>query len=335
MDLSTNYLGLKLKNPVIASASPLSADLDGILRLADAGASAIVMASIYEEQIEAEEVRDAFLLTQGADTQPEGAGYFPPNMTGNALDGRLATLQRAVERTGLPIIASLNGYSAAGWVNFAKKLEQAGASAIELNPYRIPADLEESGAALEESYVDILKSVKAVVKIPVSVKVAPFFSSPGNMLMKLVEAGANGLVLFNRFYEPDLDLSSLSARDTLHLSSSYELRLPLMWTGLTSKQLQTSIAISTGVWSGADVVKCLLAGADAVMTTSALLKHGPSHIGKLLEGLQRWMVQRGFSSVAAFQGQLAAGGSPEETAVFLRAQYRKILTTYEPQVTIG
>ncbi|MGE4481388.1 dihydroorotate dehydrogenase-like protein [Acidocella sp.] len=330
MDLSTKYLGLDLKHPVIASASPLSADLDGVLRLADAGAAAIVMASIYEEQITEEEMREAFLLEQGAEAQPEATGYFPPDLQGDVLEGRLTLLRRAAERAGVPVIASLNGCSEAGWVKFAAKLEQAGAAAIELNLYRIPADLEESGAALEDSYARILKSVKAVVNIPVSVKVMPFFSAPGNMLLKLVRAGADGLVLFNRFYEPGIDPASLRVMETLHLSTSYEMRLPLMWTGLASSRLQTSIAASTGVWNGTDVAKYLLTGADAVMTASALLRHGPDHIGKLLEGLRHWMTQRGFAKISDFHGKLAVKDEAGDAEAFLRAQYRTILTSYFP-----
>lgn len=329
MSLNTNYLGLSLKHPIIASASPLSSGLDGIFRLADAGAAAIVMSSIYEEQIIEEEARDAFLLEQGANAHQETSGYFPAMLASSPLDAKLETLRKAAHRAGVPIIASLNGCTRTGWVSYARKLEQAGAAAIELNLYRIPADITEAGIELENSYVQILQDIKAVVKIPVSVKISPFFSSPGNMLMKLSNAGADGLVLFNRFYEPDIDLSSMRPKDNLHLSNSYELRLPLMWTGLISRKVSSSLAGSTGVWTGADAAKFLLAGADAVMTTSSLLKHGPQHIKTIHDGLRHWMERHGFENLASFKGKLAASGTSENAAHFLRAQYRKILTSYE------
>ena len=328
MDLSTRYLGLDLKHPIVASASPLTSDLDDIRRLADAGASAIVMASIYEEQIVAEELAQAALLEQGSETQAEAFGYFPevPEDRG-VLEARLETLRRAAERAGVPIIASLNGKSSAGWVDFARRLEQAGASAIELNIYRVPADQAESSAALEDSYAEIVRAVKMAVTVPVAVKIAPFFSSPGNMAMKLVQAGADGLVLFNRFYEPDIDLASLKPQPDLQLSTPYDIRLPLMWIALLSRRLNASIAATTGVWTRDEVVKYLLVGADVVMTTSALLEHGPNHLTTLVDGLRDWMDTSGFESVAAFKGRLAAGQRPADAADFMRAQYHEILAT--------
>ncbi|OIN78921.1 dihydroorotate dehydrogenase-like protein [Mycobacterium malmoense] len=327
-DLRTRYLGLDLEHPIVASASPLTADLDGILRLADAGVAAIVMASIYEEQVVAEELAQAALLEQGSDTQPEATGYFPqvPADRG-VLEGRLQTLRLASQRAGVPIIASLNAKSNTGWVDVARRLEEAGASAIELNIYRVPADPAETGAAVEDSYAEILRVVKDAVNVPVAVKLVPFFSSPANMATKLVQAGADGLVLFNRFYEPDIDLDSLKPRTDFQLSTPYDIRLPLMWIGLLSRHVNASFAASTGVWSGDEVVKYLLAGADVTMTTSALLQHGPQHVTTLLDGLRDWMHSRGFESVAALKGRLAADQHPAAAAQFLRAQYHEILTT--------
>jgi dihydroorotate dehydrogenase (fumarate) len=327
MDLATRYLGLDLEHPIVASASPLTSDLDGILRLADAGAAAIVMASIYEEQVIAQELAQAALLDQGSETQAEATSYFPAHEELGVLDSRLETLRQAAERAGVPIIASLNAKSDAAWVDFAGQLQQAGASAIELNIYRVPADPAETGAALEDSCVDILRAVKNAVSVPVAVKIAPFFSSPGNMAAKLVAAGADGLVLFNRFYEPDIDLATLKPQPDLQLSTPYDIRLPLMWIALLSGNLGTSMAASTGVWTRDEVVKYLLAGADVAMTTSALLRHGPGHVTTLVDGLRAWMECSGFGSVSAFKGRLAAGQRPADSAEFMRAQYHDILTT--------
>jgi dihydroorotate dehydrogenase (fumarate) len=326
MDLSTKYLGLDLKHPVVASPSPLSADLDGVLRLADAGAAAVVMASIYEEQIAAEEVRHAALTDQGANSQPEAAGYFPTHEDRGVLESRLEILRKASERAGVPVIASLNGQSDSGWVDFAHQLQQAGASAIELNIYRVPADSAETGAEVEESYTEIVRAVKHKVSIPVAVKIAPFFSSPANLATKLADAGADGLVLFNRFYEPDIDLKTLTPLVNLHLSAPYDIRVPLMWISLISSRFEGSIAATTGVWSGDEVVKYLLVGADVAMTASALVKFGPAHIGVLVSGLRDWMEQRGFASLDAFRGRLADNRRAFDAAALMRAEYRDILT---------
>jgi dihydroorotate dehydrogenase (fumarate) len=268
MDLSTTYLGLELEHPIVASSSPLTSSIDGIRRLADAGAAAIVMASVYEEEVVAEELRQFHLMEQGAETQAEAASYFPeyPDTHLGVLDGHLETLRLAAERAGVPIIASLNGATHEGWIDFAAKLEQAGADAIELNVYRVPADPTETGASVEQGYLDILRAVKAQVGIPVSVKLGPYFSSPGNMALRLVEAGADGLVLFSRFYEPDIDLGSLTAKRDLQLSEPDEMRLALMWTALLSDKLDASLAASSGVDTFEEVVKFLLVGADVVMS---------------------------------------------------------------------
>ena len=328
MDLSTTYLGLELQHPIVASASPLTATIDGIRRLADAGAAAIVMASVYEEEVVAEELRQFHLMEQGAETQAEAAGYFPeyPDTHLGVLDGHLETLRLAVERAGVPIIASLNGATHEGWIDFAAKLEQAGANAIELNVYRVPADPTETGAAVEQGYLDILRAVKEQVGSPVSVKLGPYFSSPGNMALRLVEAGADGVVLFSRFYEPDIDLGSLTAKRDLQLSEPDEMRLALMWTALLSDKLDASLAASSGVDTFEEVVKFLLVGADVVMSTSALLRHGPEHVGALLGGLKAWMEGRGFASVDDLRGRLCVSRRHANPEAFLRAQYHDILT---------
>jgi dihydroorotate dehydrogenase (fumarate) len=299
MDLSTRYMGFELRHPVVASPSPLTRDIDGIRRLVDAGAAAIVMASVFEQQVAADS---------------------------GVLKERLETLRQASKRGGVPIIASLNGETLTGWVDFAKRLEEAGASAIELDLYRVPADPNETGQALEHSYVDILRTVKAQVRVPVAVKLSPYFSAPGNMAKQLVEAGADGLVLFNRFYEGDIDLDSLLFKSDFQLSTPYDSRLPLMWISLLSGRLNTSLAATSGVWTYKEVVKYLLVGADAVMTTSALLKDGPQHLGTLVDGLSEWMESRGLNSVSEFKGRLAAAHLADPSA-FMHAHYSDILTS--------
>lgn len=327
MDMTTRYLGLELEHPIVAAASPLTANINGIRRLVDAGAAAIVMASVYEEQVFAEELRQVALLEQGAETQAETTTYFPevPEHRG-VLEGHLETLRRASEGAGVPIIASLNGSSREGWIDFAQQLEQAGASAIELNVYRVPADPQETGHEVEQSYLDILRAVKARVKVPVAVKLGPYFSSPGNMVKQLVDTGADGLVMFSRFYEPDIDLVSLTAKSDLELSTPYDMRLPLMWTALLAGRLSVSLAANTGIWTYEEVVKYLLVGADVVMTASSLLKNGPGHLGTLLNGVKEWMASRGFSSVDQIRGRLAVGRHHADPAAFMRAQYYQILT---------
>jgi dihydroorotate dehydrogenase (fumarate) len=329
MQLDTRYLGLDLANPLIASASPLTREVDDIRRLEDAGAAAVVMASIYEEEILADDAAYAWLSEQGAHMQPEAEGYFPelPAYAGG-LEGRLETLRRAVEAVHIPVIASLNGSTHEGWVEFARELERAGAAAIELNLYRVPADPAETGEEVERLYVDIVRRVRQVVKIPVAVKLGPWFSSPGNMVLRLVEAGANGAVLFNRFYESDIDLVTLQPQSDLQLSNAHEIRLPLMWISLLAGKVKASLAATSGVSSCEEVVKYLLAGADVVMTTSSLLRHGPGHLRHILAGVEDWLAGRGFASLGEARGRLSASRLADPEAL-VRAQYVKILTGYQ------
>jgi dihydroorotate dehydrogenase (fumarate) len=333
MDLTTRYLGLTLTHPVIASASPLSRNLDGIRRLEDAGAAAVVMASIYEEEIVADEAAYFTLTHQGAYTHPEAPDTYFPEVVGygGPLESRLDTLRRAVAAVRIPVIASLNGRTHEGWVEFARELEDAGASAIELNLYRVPADLSETGAAVEQGYLEVVRAVKKVVSIPIAVKIGPWFSSPGNMALRLVEAGADGLVLFNRFYEPDIDLMTLESRPDLHLSTPNEIRLPLMWISLLAGRVNASIAATSGVAGHQEVAKYVLAGADAVMTTSALLRNGPGYLRTIVEGLDAWLDGRGFLSIEEARGHLAATRLEDPEAI-VRAQYIEILTGYHSAV---
>jgi dihydroorotate dehydrogenase (fumarate) len=330
MQLDTRYLGLELAHPLIASASPLTREVDDIRRMEDAGAAAVVMASIYEEEILADDAAYAWLSEQGAYMQPEAANYFPkiPAYAGG-LEARLDTLRRAVEAVHIPVIASLNGSTHEGWVEFARELERAGAAAIELNLYRVPADPRESGAALEHHYVQIVRTVRQVVKIPIAVKLGPWFSSPAHMVLQLVEAGANGAVLFNRFYQPDIDLATLQPQSDIQLSSPHEIRLPLMWISLLSGNVEASLGATSGVTGHEEVIKYLLAGADAVMTTSSLLRHGPGHLRRILAGVEEWLAGRGFTSVSQARGLLSASRMADPEPL-LRAQYVKILTGYQP-----
>jgi dihydroorotate dehydrogenase (fumarate) len=327
-DLATDYLGLKLAHPVVASASPLARQFDGIRRLEDAGAAAIVMPSIYEEEIEAEDAAFSSLMEHGTLAQPEAAGYFPGHSAElGSLEGRVETLHRAAAACDVPVIASLNGSTPTGWVEFAHQLEDAGAAAIELNLYRVPTDPARTGEEVERDWLETVRLVRNAVSLPLAVKLGPWLSSPGNFATKLVENGANGLVMFNRFYEPDIDLQTLTPQPDLKLSRAYEIRQPLLWIALLARRIGASLAATSGVETHEEVVKYLLCGADVVMTTSSLLRHGPEHIATLKSGLVDWIDQRGFDSVADIRGRLAAARLAHPEA-YVRAQYVSILTGY-------
>lgn len=330
MNLATDYLGLKLAHPIVTSASPLSRDLDGIRRLEDAGAAAVVMPSIYEEEIEAEDEAFEVLVERGSLTQPEAAGGYFPDMTAfrvGGLEARLETLRRAAEACAIPIIASLNGSSPEGWTGVARDLEAAGAAAIELNLYRVPTDPREGAAEVEGRSIETVRAVATAVSIPVSVKLGPWLSSPGNHAMNVVGAGARGVVLFNRFYQPDIDLATLQPKPSLELSTPYEIRQALLWIALLAGRIDASLAASSGVNTAEEVVKYLLAGADAVMTASSLLRHGPEHIAALRLGLEQWMESRGFDDIGGWRGLMAAAYLRDREAL-VRAQYIHILTGY-------
>jgi dihydroorotate dehydrogenase (fumarate) len=330
MNLTSRYLGLQLAHPIVASASPLTATLDGMRRLEDAGAAAVVMASLYEEQIRAEDTAYALYTEHGSECQPEASTYFPelPDYD-SGVSGHLETLHRASAALDIPVIASLNGTTSEGWVEHARSLEQAGAAAIELNVYSIPVDLAVSGAEVERGYVDIVRGVRASVRIPVAVKLSPYFSSPGHMAAELVRAGADGLVLFNRFYAPDIDLLTLRVTRSLPLSTAAELPLTLVWIALLSRRLACSLAAGRGVQTDVEVVKCLLVGADVVMTASALLRHGLERLATMRLGLEHWLGTNGFDSVAAIRGLKDASHVDNVDALF-RAQYIASLTDYVP-----
>ena len=330
MDLTSRYLGLTLKHPVVASASPLTSTLDGIRRLEDAGAAAVVMSSVYEEQIRAEDTAYALYTDHGSHSHPETASYFPelPDYE-HGLSGRLETLRRAAEAVDIPVIASLNGASATGWVDYAARLEQAGAAALELNVWFVPTDPEESGGDVERRYLEIVHAVRKTVRIPLAVKLSPYFSATAHMAGALVDAGADGLVLFNRFYEPDVDLETFAPRRDLELSSRYEIRLPMMWIALLRGRIKASLAATRGVEGPEEVVKYLLAGADAVMTTSALLRHGPGYLRTLVAGLEHWLQAHGHASAEEVRGVLGSQRA-DAAAEMLRRQYMRLLSEYVP-----
>jgi dihydroorotate dehydrogenase (fumarate) len=324
---------LQLDHPIIASASPLSREFDGIRRLEDAGAAAIVMPSIYEEEIEAEDAAFTALVERGSLAQPEAAGYFPWTASPvGSLAGRVETLRRASEACAAPVIASLNGSTPTGWVEFARELESAGAKAIELNLYRVPTDAAVSGEAVEQRWLETVRVVRSAVLLPLAVKLGPWLSSPGHFTRQLVEAGADGLVLFNRFYEPDIDLATLLPKPDLQLSRRDEIRQALLWIALLARRTAGSLAATSGVETHEEVVKYLLGGADVVMTASALLRHGPKHIGVLRQGLEEWMAGRGFNTVDDLRGLLAASRLADPEA-YVREQYIQILTGYEGAAT--
>ena len=325
MDLATHYLGLKLRNPLVASASPLNAHLDNLKKLQDFGAGAVVLPSVFEEQIIREqEILDA-LIDRGAESFGEALSYFPAQ-TSYAFDTshHLVLIERAAKTLDIPVIASLNGISGSGWVDYARDIESAGATAIELNVFFIASDPTVSGDEVERRYAEIVEAVVSAVNIPVAVKIGPYFSSPGHMVGELIEAGAKGLVLFNRFYQPDIDPATLSVQTSLELSHRYEMRLPLLWIGVLSGQIDASLAATTGVDAAEDVVKYLLAGADVVMTTSSLLRHGLGHMRVLVDGLTDWLLARKLSSPDAIRGKLSHR-SIDDPEVYERANYIKVL----------
>jgi dihydroorotate dehydrogenase (fumarate) len=315
MDLTTDYMGLALRNPLVASPSPLSKTVDGVQQLADAGVGAVVLYSLFEEQLRRQAALDSELADAGAERFAEATSYFPEAAEEEpGPRAYLSLLERAVAAVEVPVIGSLNGVTAGGWVDYARAMQDAGAAAIELNIYYLPGDTHTSGRDVEQRHIDILTRVKDAVTVPVAVKLAPYFSSTGEMALALDEAGANGLVLFNRFLQPDIDPDRLTRVPTVELSSSAEARLPRTWIALLRGRVRAALAATTGVEEPADVAKYLLAGADVVMTTSALLRHGPEHAGVLLDGLSAWMDQKGFAALDDLRGTLSVAPGDDEAA---------------------
>jgi dihydroorotate dehydrogenase (fumarate) len=321
MDLSTRYMGLELRNPLVVSPSPLSQTVDAVRELAAAGVGAVVLYSLFEEQIRREADRNAEIVDAGTESFAESLSYFPTVNEGDPAPRQyLSLLERAVAACDIPIIGSLNGVTPGGWVDHARAMQVAGAAAIELNIYYLPGNVHVTGRDVEKRHIEILERVKDRVSIPVAVKLGPHFSSTGEMAMLLDDAGADALVLFNRFFQPDIDLDALAFVPRVSLSSPAEARLARTWIALLYGRVQASLAATTGVETSDDVAKYLLAGADVVMTASALLRHGPKHVEVLLDGLAAWMARKGFASVGDMRGLLAVPSDTDE-AEYARTGY--------------
>jgi len=327
-DLSTSYLGLSLKNPLVVSPSPLCQDLGSIRQMEDAGAAAVVLHSLFEEQLTLESQELDHFLAHGTDSFAEALSYFPDLGRYNlGPDEYLEHIRKAKAAVKIPIIGSLNGVSTGGWISYAKKIEQAGADALELNVYYIPTDPEMSGAQVEQMYLDLVRDMRASVKIPVAVKLGPYFSALASMARRLDQAGANGLVLFNRFYQPDFDLEKLEVTPNLVLSRSDELRLRLTWVGILYGRVKADLAITGGVHTAEDAIKSMMAGARVAMMTSALLRNGIPHLKTVLSGVADWMEKHEYVSIRQMQGSMSQK-SVAEPAAFERANYMKVLSSY-------
>lgn len=328
MDITTTYLGKTLRSPLVASASPVSENIDNIKQLEDVGIGAVVLYSLFEEQIEQEEFELHYHLEHGTESFAEALSYFPePDEFKSGTEGYLEHIQNAKEAVDVPIIASLNGNSIGGWTDFAERIEQAGADALELNIYDIPTDMDRSGADIEESYTRIVKSVKSAVDIPVAVKISPYYSNMAYMAKRYKEAGADALVMFNRFYQPDINLETLEVIPNLRLSTEQALRLPLRWIAILYDRLDyLDFAATSGVHGAEDVVKLLMVGANVTMMASALLRHGIDHVRTVEEGLLRWMEEHEYESVSLMQGSMSQKNMRAATA-YERSQYMRAIST--------
>jgi dihydroorotate dehydrogenase (fumarate) len=330
MDISTHYLGLKLRSPLVVSASPLSESLGNIRRMEDAGAGAVVLYSLFEEQIRQEREAMHHYLLYGTESYAEALSYFPePVQYHVKTEEYLELIRRAKESVNIPIIASLNGTSLGGWTKFAHKMQDAGADALELNIYYIPADIHLTGEQVEQTYTEILRAVKQTVDIPVAVKLSPYFSSIANMAKQLDDTGANGLVLFNRFYQPDIDLETLEVRPNVLLSTQQDQRLPMRWIAMLYGRIRADLAATSGIHTADDVVKMILVGAKVTMMASVLLRLGIDHLRIIERGLREWMEKNEYEAVTQMRGAVSQLNAEDPTA-YERVQYMKALTGYKP-----
>lgn len=328
VDLTTTYLGLKLKNPLVASPSPLSEKVENVKRLEEAGIAAVVMYSLFEEQIIHESLELDHFLNQGTESFAESLTYFPDmGRYTLAPEKYIERLRKTKHAVNIPVMGSLNGVSSGGWIEYAQKIQDAGADALELNLYYLPVDLNLTSIQLEDNYLKLVSDVRASVKIPLAIKLAPFFTALPNFAKRLAEAGADGLVLFNRFYQPDFDLENLEVMPNLVLSNSDELRLPLRWIAILYGKVKADLALTSGVHSGEDAIKAIMAGANVAMTTSALLKGGIHALREILAGMESWMTEHEYESVSQMRGSMSQG-AVADPAAFERANYMKVLNSF-------
>jgi dihydroorotate dehydrogenase (fumarate) len=328
MDLSTEYLGFKLPHPLVPGSSPLGDDLDTVKRLEDAGAPAIVLRSLFEEQITQEQMAEHVFQDGRAESSAEATTYFPsPELFVLNTDSYLEHLRKVKAAVSIPVIASLNGTTPGGWLAYARQMQQAGADALELNVYRVPTDLGLSGAQIEQQTVEVVRQIKAAITIPIAVKLSPFLTAPANVARQLEEAGASGLVLFNRFYQPDINIDELAVSRTLDLSDSSELLLRTNWMAILSARVKASLAVTGGVHTALDVIKATMAGAHVTQMVSALLLHGPEYLGEVLVDLQEWMTEHKWDSLSEMRGNMGLGkvSNPE---LYERANYMVMLQSW-------
>ncbi len=328
IDLSTTYLHMSLKNPIVASASPLCENLDNIRRMEDVGVAAVVLHSLFEEQITLQSVDLDRYISSGSESFAEALSYFPDMRYYNlGPDGYLEHIRKAKEMVDIPIIASLNGYSSGGWIRYAKMMEEAGADALELNIYYLATDPQTTSQEIERMYVELVQNVTNSIQIPVAVKLSPYFSATANIAHQLTEAGAKGLVLFNRFYQPDIDLETLEVIPNLTLSTPAELRLRLRWVAILHDQLEADLAVTGGVHTAADVIKSMMAGANVSMMTSALLLRGINYVSRVYMDLLTWMEENEYESIHQMQGSMSQKKVGDPTS-FARANYMKVLRSF-------
>lgn len=328
VDLNTTYLGLRLKNPLVASASPLSKNVDTVVEMENAGISAVVMYSLFEEQIIQESLKLDSDLTRGTYSYAEALDYLPDYGTYSiGPESYIEHVGKIKQAVSIPVIGSLNGISTGGWIDYAQRIEQAGADALELNLYDLATDTALTSSELEERHIRLVHDVRKMVKIPLAVKLSPFYTALPQFANRLAEAGANGLVLFNRFYQPDFDLEELEVVPNLVLSNSHEMRLPLRWIAILYGRIQTDLALTSGVHNGLDALKAIMAGASVTMLASALLKNGSTLISEILAEMETWMVEHEYESIVQMKGSMSQK-SVAEPAMFERANYMKVLSSY-------
>jgi dihydroorotate dehydrogenase (fumarate) len=328
VDLTTTYMGLELKNPLVASSSPLSEKVDSVQQLEEAGISAVIMYSLFEEQIVRESLALSAALDEGSESFAEALTYLPHyGRYSVGPEAYIDHLKRVKQGVNIPVIGSLNGFTTGGWVDYAKKIEQAGADALELNLYYLPTDPGVSSMELEDRYVRLVRDIRARVQIPIALKLSPFFTSLPNIAHRLVDAGANALVLFNRFYQPDLDLEEFEVVPNLVLSNSNEMRLPLRWIAMLYGRVEADFGLTSGIHTAQDAIKAVMAGSSVAMMASALLKYGPSHATKVLEDMRTWMVEKEYDSVSQMKGSMSQK-AVQDPAAFERANYIKVLSSF-------